>query len=292
MLPELSALYQDLNLEKLRIARPSKFVFLCGGTIRSDKSKKADSLRDYLYRIRSLGTRLRGEVVLAETATQLYRDTTYSDLISFEEDIARVAAIVLVIAESPGSLAELGAFASNNTIRKTLRIIMEQRYSTAESFIRFGPVEKLKKEGDDFVGFYPWRTNNSGNVVLTSVAPHHFEIVKFINKHLDAAPRTELFSKNPDAILFYLIYWVVYLSLAISTASLYTLVQLLFPGATPREIKNKVYCMKIAGWVASEDYSGKTYFFACHDRDPLNIASKITLRKKIASGERPLSLRP
>jgi hypothetical protein len=55
--------------------------------------------------------------VLAEDAFRLFRDSDYSDLISFEEDLARIASVVLVIAESAGSLAELGAFASNDTIR-------------------------------------------------------------------------------------------------------------------------------------------------------------------------------
>jgi hypothetical protein len=37
LVPELPALYGDLNLSKLRIVRPSKVIFFCGGRIASDK---------------------------------------------------------------------------------------------------------------------------------------------------------------------------------------------------------------------------------------------------------------
>jgi hypothetical protein len=103
----LYALYHDQDHTKLRFTRPSKFVFLCGGVISA--TAQPNTLRDYLYRTKHLSAHLNAEVVLAEEARDLYRSTKYRDLISFEEDIARMASLVLVIPESPGSLAELGA---------------------------------------------------------------------------------------------------------------------------------------------------------------------------------------
>jgi hypothetical protein len=108
LVAELRVLYDDLNLDGVRVFRPSKFMFLCGGYISKDEDAKPINLRDYLFRVRQISNRY--NVVLAEKATQLFRDSEYDDLISFEEDIARIASVVLVIAESPGSLAELGAF--------------------------------------------------------------------------------------------------------------------------------------------------------------------------------------
>jgi hypothetical protein len=110
LVTELRILYDDLNFDGVRVFRPSKFMFLCGGYISGDKSAKAKNLRDYLFRVKQIATKY--DIVLAEKATQLFRDSEYDDLISFEEDVARIAAVVLVIAESPGSLAELGAFTS------------------------------------------------------------------------------------------------------------------------------------------------------------------------------------
>jgi hypothetical protein len=123
---EIQSFYGDLLLEKLRIIRPSKFVFMCGGAIvKTPPNARPENLRDYLWRVRPL--RLAHPTVLAEDAFQLFRDSDYDDLISFEEDVARIAAVVLVIAESAGSVGELGAFASNNTIRQVLRVGPELR---------------------------------------------------------------------------------------------------------------------------------------------------------------------
>jgi len=108
-------------------------MFLCGGYIANDENAKAKNLRDYLFRVRQIANRY--NIVLAEKATQLFRDSEYDDLISFEEDVARIAAVVLVIAESPGSLAELGAFTANDTIRNALRVVIQQQHEIAESFV-------------------------------------------------------------------------------------------------------------------------------------------------------------
>jgi hypothetical protein len=73
LIPALSALYEDQNLNGLRFTYPRKFLFLCGGaTPRNPVDNKAINLRDYLYRIKKLQRRLKADVVLAETATTLY----------------------------------------------------------------------------------------------------------------------------------------------------------------------------------------------------------------------------
>jgi hypothetical protein len=284
----LRELYDDVDQERLRVQRPTKLVFLCGGRIQEGDPTTATSLRDYLFRLRKIPDRLRAEVVLAERATKLYRDTQYHDLISFEEDIARIAAVVLVIVESPGSLAELGAFASNDVIRDALRIMMQKKYSTEESFIRFGPVERIKKVSMEYVGFYPWRLRKSGTLIIRSVKPHFSEMLKFVRHHISSAPASMNFSSLGEAKIIYIIYWIVYLAMAISITSLQQIVDYIYPGIGLVDIKNKLFCLRFAGWIDSEDYSGKEYFFACYDKDPFRYGFKTgvqetdSVRRKIA----------
>ncbi|QRM27899.1 retron St85 family effector protein [Microvirga sp. VF16] len=277
---ELAILYNDINQDKLRVTRPSKLVFLCGGVISSVPHSKAISLRDYLFRIRGIEKKLKGPIVLAEKANQLYRETNYGDLISFEEDIARIAAVVLVIAESPGSLAELGAFATNNTIARALRIVMQAQYANTESFIRFGPVERIKRVERSFVGFYPWRINQRGVVVTGSAAPHYGEIVKFINQHIDKTPASELFRNLGDAKQFYVTYWVIYLAMAVSQTVLHGYMALLYPTLTASDLRNRLYCMELAGWISKESYSGKDYYYTLSSADPFDYAYKDSVREK------------
>ncbi len=231
MVAEIKRLFDDLNLEKLRINRPSKFMFLCGGVISKSADAKPENLRDYLCRVRPL--KLHHPIILAEGAVELYRKTHYHDLISFEEDLARIASVVLVIVESPGSFAELGAFASNDTIRKALKVIIQEEYETAESFVRYGPVERVSKAQRSDLGVYPWRMR-AGKLVVRSTISHYSHIKKFFNLHLDSTPRSMSFGSLEDAKLFYIIYWAVFVCLAVSPGRLFAYVQLIEPTAKIR----------------------------------------------------------
>lgn len=291
MSAELVRLYHDLNLEKLRVTPPSRLVFLCGGVINGSNVRRASSLRDYLYRVKNIQNRLRGQIVLAERANQLYRETSYKDLISFEEDIARISAVVLVIAESPGALAELGAFSANQTIARALRVVMQEKYASAESFIRFGPVQRIMDGDREHVGFYPWRTDGKGQVVTSSASPHVPEIVKFINQHLDKLPSKMLFRKTDDARQFYVFYWVIFLAKAISHQVLFGHLQGLYPTLDVREFRNRLFCMELAGWIGKVAYSGKDYYYVKDDADPFHYAfregvvEKDSIRRKLTVAE-------
>lgn len=300
MSEELAELYDDLNLEKLRAKRPSKLIFFCGGVISPPESKRSQSLRDYLYRVHSIQKKLDGKIVLAEKANQLYRETTYGDLISFEEDVARIAAVVLVIAESPGSLAELGAFATNHTISRTLRIVMQEKFANIESFIRFGPVERIKKADRGFVGFYPWQLDGKGQIIIKTAKPHVPYIIEFINEHTKATSATVAFRNLGDSKQFFVFYWVVYLSVAVSLGVLFQYLSRIYPQLEISDLRNRLYCLELAGWISKISYSGKDYYFALSDDDPFdysfksNVRQKDTLRRKtiVAASMKKIEMPP
>ncbi|CAJ0882677.1 hypothetical protein AMST5_03359 [freshwater sediment metagenome] len=285
MVAEIQSFYRDLDLTKLRIIRPSKFIFLCGGAIGNTRpGSRPENLRDYIYRVRPL--HLTHPTVLAEDAVQLFRDSDYSDLISFEEDVARIAAVVLVIAESAGSLAELGAFASNDTIRQVLRVVIQDEYEKAESFVRYGPVQRITKAKRSNLGVYPWRTKE-GKLIVASTKPHYAQLKEFISNHVEATPLRTQFANLAEAKLFYLIYWVIYICRAISSANLLNYIKLIEPDVTQSELHRKLYCMMLAKWIGKEAYSDKDYYFTRIDLDVFdysflpNVSDNKPVRRKL-----------
>jgi hypothetical protein len=286
LVAEIKSFFDDLLLEKLRIVRPSKFIFLCGGVIAKTPTRSPpENLRDYLCRVRPL--RLTHPTVLAEEAVQLFRDSDYSDLISFEEDLARIAAIVLVIAESAGSLAELGAFASNDTIRHVLRVVIQDEYERNESFVRYGPVQRVSKAKRNNLGVYPWKTKD-GKLVVASTSPHYTQIKKFISDHVEATPSRTQFTTLAESKLFYIIYWVIYICKAISFTNILSYIRQIEPTVTQSELNRKLYCMILAKWIGREAYSDKDYYFTRMDVDVFeyhfkpNARDKKVLRRKLA----------
>jgi len=134
--------------------------------------------------------------------------------------------------------------------------------------VRYGPIERVKNHGTETVAFYPWVTRKNGSITIKSTIPHYKQITSYINKQLDSVPKTFQQPKDRDLILLYAIYWTIYIAFAISSHNLVTLVTSLLPDAEKDEIKNKLYCLRLAGWIDSEAYSGKEYFFTSWDRDP------------------------
>lgn len=204
------------------------------------------------------------------------------------EDIARISAVVLVIAESPGSLAELGAFTANETIRSALRVVIQQQHEVAESFVRYGPIERIKNAKRANLAVYPWRVHANGTLNLSSTKPHYAQIVKFLDEHVSSVPASTIFTKLGEAEIFYVIYWIIHLCLAVSTTQLRDYVRLILPSATDETIKNKLYCMQLAGWIERRSYSNKDYLWALHDTDPFEyefkpgVSERVSVRRKLA----------
>jgi hypothetical protein len=268
---ELTQLFEDLNKETLRIRRPSKIIFFCGGAMENGP-RVAGSLRRYLLRDRRIDRRIKASLILAEKANSLYRDTSYSDLITFEEDIARISAMVLVIAESPGSFAELGAFVAIDAIRRALAVLIQTEHEERESFIRYGPIQKIKNEDDRRIGTYPWKVHKNGAIVKASVRSHVTSVIGFINELLGSPTSEEQFAGKDGIESFIIILWVLHLSQAIAIRELYDYTSKLIP-LEENELKNKLFCMQLAGWVEKYSYGNKTYWYSVSEYDPISSYS-------------------
>lgn len=75
----------------------------------------------------------------------LYSSKT-SDLLSLEALLADSVDAIVLIPESPGSFAELGAFANDEKLRKKLICVVDEKYRKDKSFINQGPIKLIKKE--------------------------------------------------------------------------------------------------------------------------------------------------
>jgi hypothetical protein len=250
------------------------------------------SLRKYLLKTRSLQSRLKARVVLAEEANQLYRDTEYSDLITFEEDIAHLSSVVLIIAESAGSLAELGAFATSEQIRPALSVIMTTEHFYNESFVRFGPVQKVMSEDEARVAAFPWRTRKDGEIIKSSISSHYQQIQTFINGRIKSRPSEFLLRESGALGQFLMTLWIIHLSKAIGISDLSRYLNSIGITQTQKELKNRLYCMKIAGWIDKYKYSNKDYWHPLTDKDPISryrykaaAAVKDTARRKLEVAE-------
>lgn len=158
----------------------------------------------------------------------------------------------------------------NPTISKSLRVIVQTKFSETESFIRFGPIEKMKNDDDDSVAFIPWKTNKTGGIIANFVDRHFLEIRNFIAEGIDAAPKSPLFMAEYDVRKFYVIYWVLYHSYAAPLGTLLWAVNKILPDINTHQLRRYLYCLRLVGWIDRESYVNKDFYFALSSVDPVS----------------------
>lgn len=164
-------------LSNLQIRRHSGIILFCGGQI-GGTPELTVSARDYFYRtIENLNPELFARIVLAEQidawAADMMRHEYTPDLLSFERHLSGLASFTCLIVESPGSIAELGAFSVTEGIFERLMVAVRREWNREGSYISRGPIDYLKKYGvADSVFVYPW------GLIWDSVAEKSFPVVE------------------------------------------------------------------------------------------------------------------
>lgn len=123
-----------------------------------------------------------------------------------------------------------------------------------------------------------------------SAQVHVKNIVDFINTLLKRVPQEELYRSNPELQKFVSMYWILYLSQAMSVAELNSyLVACGFSDDTT-DVKNKLFCMKMIGWIGRYTYANKTYWFANFSQDPFSRYSFVDGVKERDTARRKASV--
>ena len=130
-------LIEYLRSEKYRFRRLEPVLFLCGGA----GSKRRDTLRDYLRKHKPWVN-----VFYAELVWDLLSSQVGLSALKVERDLAALADLVIIIVESPGTFAELGAFSLSDELRKKLLPIVDVSYQGVPSFITTGPLSWINTE--------------------------------------------------------------------------------------------------------------------------------------------------
>ncbi len=132
-LAHLTQIYNDVFCKTFS---ESYYIFLCGGI---GKNCIRNAVRVHLeangYQI------LYPEDLFAD----IINLDKKSDLLDYENLLAKNADIVCIICESPGSFAELGAFIQSDIIKTRTIAVINNRYKRSKSFIMLGPIRHLKK---------------------------------------------------------------------------------------------------------------------------------------------------
>jgi hypothetical protein len=170
MAESLLAFAQSVKVSTCRVRNTPNLIFLCGGPPQNPRSpKRYRSVRDYFIRYvaankPAIAPRLR----LAEDVGRWLDHERFTDLLEVENYLADLAEIIILFVESPGSIAELGAFSALTTVQPKVLAVVNKKFD-GPSFIADGPVRRLRELDGSAVYKYLWnpatsRLNDGSNL--------------------------------------------------------------------------------------------------------------------------------
>lgn len=148
----------------------------------------------------------------------------YPDLLQFERDAGYLANAVIIFSESPGSLAELGAFAADEILCAKTLVVISKTHRDKDSYITYGPLRKLERADEHSV------------CVVEADSPHEFAAelhlaIAAAEAKFRRAPKSSTFEPSNVRDLFLLIADFVDLFFAVTRSELLGLLE--FAGVKP-----------------------------------------------------------
>lgn len=142
-------------------------IFLCGADFTNKdkiRYKTAQALGDFWYSYQY-------DIIYPEDIfDELLYSSQSKDLLTLENLLADSVDAIVLIPESPGSFAELGAFANDEKLRQKIICVIDKKYRKDKSFINQGPVKLVKKANKSGIIFIdPSKMNTEVEKISSSL---------------------------------------------------------------------------------------------------------------------------
>lgn len=152
MFVEFLSQYKELidPARALVVHRPA-IVFVYGGPVREKPDGEALSMRDrFVSWSHDTDHQVASLLRIPENYPEWNQFNGYNNLVDFERDAGCLSRTIVLFIESPGALAELGAFCTEQVLAERLFVILFNKHFKANSFVTLGPLRILDQlHGDD-----------------------------------------------------------------------------------------------------------------------------------------------
>jgi len=262
------AMLTDLDVSSCRIGHTdSPVVLLCGGPVKikerpDDSDPQIQSLR---HAITQKSTEF--ELFRPEEITTWHEDAVFKNLVDFETELAAICSLVVIILESPGSIAELGAFSQLNELREKLVVIKNSAFSEGEnknSFINLGILRHLKETNSRSVKIFPWDINKPHEIDEDTI----LDSINGIRDSLSEIKKTQVLKITKESHATTLVCELIRIFVALKNIEIVKYALKLGFKLTAEQVHRKLFLLEKFQLISMVEYDGATYY--CRTKNKYN----------------------
>jgi len=206
---------------------------------------------------------------LESTDFELYRPeeiTTWQDgaifknLVDLELELAAICSLVVIILESPGSIAELGAFSQLSELREKLLVIKSSTFNEEKnknSFISLGILRHLKETNPQSVKTFPWDLESPRNIDVATIQ----DVLSGIGESLSKTGSTQVLSNKYETHSTTLVCELIRNFIALKLFEIVKFLDAFGFVLNADQVKRKLYLLEKFQLVKSVEYGGAEYYF-------------------------------
>lgn len=173
-----------------------KVIFICGGS--ESNCKNRNSIETYFQKHLPKFLTFR-----AEKAWEVISKDEKENVLALEEWLADFSDVIIILVESFGTAAELGAFALSSPLREKLLPILDISYKDDESFINTGPIRWVDNDSKFGPSIY-----THFDTILTCIPDVEKRISRRTIESLSSSRTFGEFNFSKKVMLFFLVYLI------------------------------------------------------------------------------------
>lgn len=249
-----TAFLGGLDISACRVEFSSApIVLLCGGQVKYDapQSESAISLR---HAVAISDTRF--ELFRPEEIKDWHADSLFSNLMSFEKELASICSLVVIILESEGALAELGAFSQLSELSEKIIAIRSSLYANHPSFINLGILRFITAQNETAVKSYPWDIKNPATISREITQ----DVIHDIQEELAKQPQSQSLKLNQNSHVIVVICEFVRLFTALKEHEIFEYLQLLGVATTRDLLRGQLFLLTEFRIIRKQEYSDAVFY--------------------------------
>jgi hypothetical protein len=259
-----SILLSNIDSAKSRVElSDTPIVLLCGGSVAPLKVNPDDddppiaSLRDAISR-----TNTAYEIFRPEEITSWQADGVFKNLMTFEADLASICSLVVIVLESPGSLAELGAFSQLPDLSKKIIVIRSSDFQDDTSFINLGILRYIAESHESSIKSYPWNILNPQSITEEMID----DVISDIKFELSELKKSEVFKPCQSSHIVVLICEIINYFTALKEHEIFEYLTIVGTKINKDELRCKLFLLEKFKLINKIGYSDSIFYMRSQEK--------------------------